>query len=687
MKRAITATLLMCFAFVCLPQTGAYKKLLSDRSTMDREVFYDQLLQFQKANVEFSNVYYQIGKVEQDIFANLDPIVDRVASRQRIYNAKTSFGLAKNYLDEREVSRFPDWYDVPDTVAKDSISAVGVRTIEKSHENSENYAIYYEELIENYDQAVYHYLKAREGFIQINTSADNLRQLFLKANDSLKMAVRAVGVSFDSSMYYVDNYRDIYRKLPHTKKRKVNINRRKIDHFRMNGITPANFLADDIDVWDYKQWSDRFLDLLKIEVDGLQDEIKTAYRFFLATNDKMINGDECIQAQLDDLKFQRIINLITKYDNESVLIDIFQYLISKLDYGNKYVYEKNCNDLDVPPTDDFLSRKARIYQNMFISFQEADSLDETITSSGHGQETFQWFFDELMPGENGSRIFAEEQEAENNLSFRTELEGLMGEIRAQKFQTDTLNECFSADSVFLIPGALSDGNFCAKRRLILSDSLELFMGKQDDKNLLLGVMPSGEDYQKLWELAPYKNSEVAYFKIVGDSTYMIGGNSTRSWLSQISSSGKEYFTATMKSNDPIKNVLVNQLQGIATVVQGSSKSHTISKINFNGKVVSSNAFELPGEYVGMFRQEQALWFFSHVITTEGSKIIASVYDEGQGTMTEEFTYTFKTILKNPTVIKNDNEFITLLSVSSFADNEIVYALMNYEGKIDHETIF
>ena len=51
--------------------------------------------------------------------------------------------------------RFPEWYDVPDTVAKDSITSIGVRTVEKSHENAENYAIYYEELIENYVQAIY----------------------------------------------------------------------------------------------------------------------------------------------------------------------------------------------------------------------------------------------------------------------------------------------------------------------------------------------------------------------------------------------------------------------------------------------------------------------------------------------------------------------------------------------------
>lgn len=686
MRRGGITFILLFTGYFMVAQSSAFKKILSEQSTVGREVFYDQLLQFQKENVDFCNVYYQLGKLEQDMFADLDPIVDRIASRQRMYNAKTNFGLAKNYLDPKEVSRFPAWYDVADLPDKDSVTTLGVKKIEKSHEDSENYALYYEDLIKNYDKAVYHYLKAREGFIEINTSADNLRQLFLEADDSLKLAVKAVGVSFDSSMYYTDFYREIYQKLPYKKKRKVNINRRRIDHFRMNGITPANFLADDIDVWDYKQWSDGFLELLKVEVDGLQDEIKTAYKFFSSTNDQMMNGDDCMQAQLDDLKFQRIINLITKYDNESVLIDIFNYLTAKLEYGNRYVYERNCNNLDVPPTDDFLSRKARIYQNMFSAFQYADSLNEVITSSGHQQESFQWFFDDLMPGDNGSAVFAQNQEEENYASFKNELMLMMGSVREQKFQTEAISDCYSGDTL-LVVGALPEGNFCASKKLWLSDSLSLIIGKQEDKNLLIGAVPMEDDFQKNWEYTPYKNTEMSYFKIVGDSTYLIGGLSGKAWLSQISSSGQEYFTTNLKSADPIRNVTVNQLQGIATVLQGTDKTYTLSRVNFNGKIVASNSFELPGTYIAMFKQEQSTWFFSHTVSPEGSKIMASVYDQSEGAITASYTYNFKSILRRPTIIKNDNAYFTLLSSSAYADDEIIYALMNYEGKIEHETTF
>lgn len=687
MKKQVSVIFFVIFCISAGAQMGPYKKILSERATVNKEVFYDQLIEFQKEYVDFSNVYFQLGKLELNNFLELDPIVDRVASRQRIYNSKTNYGLAKNYLDEKEIPRNPEWYDVPDIKDKDSLTALGVAMIDDSYENTGLYATLYEELISNYDRAVYHYLQAREGFIEINTSADNLRQLFLKADDSLKIAVKAVGLSFDSSMYHIDIYRDIYQQIPYKKVREVKINKRNIDHFRMNGITPANFLADDIDVWDYKQWSERFLNLLKEEVDGLQDEIKTAYKFFIATNDRMINGEECIQAELDDLKFQRIINLITKYDNESVLIDIFNYLISKLSYGNKLTYERNCNDLDVPPTDDFLSRKARIYQNLFSAFQVADSLNGAISTSGHGQESFQWFFDELMAGDNGSGVFANQQKSENDLTFKTELAGLLGQMKIQEFKTDSISEQFAVDSVFLVSGSSGEDSLLIDKMLPLRDSLFIFNGKLNEANVLVGASPFGEDYQMNWKINTYKNSDISYFKIVGDSSFVAGGINDKAWFSQYSSSGGEFYTSTLKSADSIIEVKVNQLQGIATVLQKNDAVITLSKVNFNGKVNSSTTINVTGKYAGMVRQDQMIWIFTSDRSADGSVITAFLYDEKNGELMNQIAYNFESSLENPKVIKNDNEYLTVLSVNSFAEDEIAYALLNYEGEIIHETIF
>jgi len=666
-------------------QPSAYKKIMSEKEEVDPEVFFAQLKEFQTVNKDFSNVYYQLGKIELENFSNLDPLVDRIASRQYVYNSKTNFSLAKNFLDDKEVARNPEWYDVP-PLKRDSVIVVANNLMDEKYQGTINYAEAYEKLLFHYDKAVTHYLKAREDFITINTSAENLRQLFLKTNDSLKQAIRNVGVSFDSSMHHLDNYRETYQLLPHTEKRKVIVNFNKIDHFRMNGITPTNFLADYIDVWDYKNWSEDFLNLIKVEVDGLQEEIRTAYDFFTSTNNRLVNGEECIQANIDDRKFQRIINLVTKYDNQSVLIDIFRYLLAKLEYGNQLVYERNCNVLSGPPTDDLISRKARVYQNLFNAFAETDSVDNLILTSGHSQKSFEWFFSEMMSGDNGSLDFANEQRLENKTSFKGEVIKLAELSEKQRFQGAPTYQVFSVNDSLLISGENTEDADSIEifNRLEVSDSLHFLIAKEAGDVEILGVQQIEEDYIVQWEQSTYKNEDIEFFKTVSDSSFVIGG---RTWLKHIGYSGLEKNTIKLKSKDSIVFASYNELQGSFEIVQAKDNVYTMTTIGFNGGMSVNDPVLLPGQFLNMWRVDKSLWFFSASGTELNTVITASVWNSETKKIEEKIEYNFSSLMVNPLLIKNDNESITVLSQNAQSENEFIYSILDYTGIIQYEEIF
>lgn len=673
---------------LALAQPGTnYKKLIQEKDIIGHDVFFAQLQEFQKNNAQYGNVYYQLGKMELEFFSNLDPIVERVASRQYIYNSKTNFGLAKNYADEREIVKNPEWYDTQDLKNKDSLVSNTLNALDEKYQATVGYTEAYEQLIINYDKAVSHYLKAREDFISINTSADNLRDLFLKADDSLRQVVKQVGVHFDSCMLHLDIYRDTYQLLPHPKKRQVNVSLSQIDHFRMNGITPTNFLADDIDMWDYKKWSDTFMELIHEEVDGLKEEITTAYTFFTDTNRRMISGDECIQANIDDLKLQRIINLITKYDNQSVLTDIFSYLIAKLGYSNQLTYERNCNPLSSLPTDDFISRKARIYQNLYMAFTSADSLDEAISSSGHNEMSFGWFFEELMT--EGSKAFAESQEKENKETLREEISRLQTLSDEQIFQVVGMDVCYIEQEDLLVddPTIISDSKICVARALHLTDSLSLLIGSQNDKKILIGAARNEEDYEKKWTHEPYKNGPIDFFKVVSDSSFVIGGIQRTAWLRHISTSGAVKSTIVLKSADSVVDVSYNELQGLFTITQEGAAGLSYSTVDFGGKVRSTKRMKLPGKFLKMWQQERALWFFSSNPDEEQSMITASVFDLESEAMNDTLTYQFSSNLLDPLIVKNDNESITVISKNYDNEAELIYALLDYQGIIKNEEIF
>lgn len=671
-------------SIVAWSQVSTFKKIMNEKDEVDREIFFSRLQSFQKEYIEFSNVYYQMGNVEFEIFKTLDPITDRIESRQRIYNVKINYALAKNYLDTKEIPRFPQWYGLNENTSKDSLIFLGEKKLDDANKNTARYSKDYEELVSNYDNAVSYYLRAREGFIAINNTAENLRQLFLEANDELKTSVNQVGDDFDSCMYYIDKYRSTYQQLPHVKKRKVEVNLKRIDHFRMNGITPANFLADRIDMWDYGLWSREFLELLKVEVDGLQDQVKEAYTQFLEINEKMLHGSECIQATFDNVKYQRIINLITKYDNQSVLADIFRYLIAKLDYGNEYVYERNCNVLEDALNDDLVSRKARIYQGLFQKWIVADSLNSQIVTSGHTEATFIWFFNEMLDGEGGSLRFSESQQKEDYTSFKGEVTHLQDLASRQYFKSDSIiNTCFERQENLLVwtEDSLAT-NVCLSGKLMVNDTLHFLLSQGHEKNTLVGASPNELDYDLLWEIAPYKGKTIDFFKSAGDSSFVIGGNSQSGWIGYYSYTGELIMNASLRSSDTIVNVTVNQLQGVMKVTQVANGQYTISYLNFAGKQTKSIAIELSGTFISMFELGKA----SYIFTSETPNGIIANQIDAEGVIENQVSYTLNSELRNTIIVKNDNQFITLLADGSVSD-EIVYALLDYQGKVKYEKVY
>ncbi|MEM9894769.1 MAG: hypothetical protein AAF789_00245 [Bacteroidota bacterium] len=685
MRTFLISLACLCLLFCANAQSAGYKKIMAEKDGQDIEVFLSQLQQYQKANAEYGNVYYQIGKIELDRFSKLDPITERLASRQYVYNAKTNFGLAKNYLDEKDIQKNPGWYDAEKSKNKDSITQVAIQKIESNYENSLKYADLYERLLMHNDSAVSNYLKARETFLAINTSAPNLRQLFLDADDSLKMSVKYIRERFLVCLDHLEEYRKVYQELPHYRKRKVEVVLRTIDHFRMNGITPVNFLADEIYLWDYEDWADRFQDLMKKEVDGLHDEINQAFDFFQKTNDRMLFGDECMQANISNLKFQRIINLITKYDNNSTLIPIFQYFIGQLEYGNQYAYETKCNIAEKMPTEDLLSRKARIYSKMFKAYARTDTLAKEIEANSDNVSSFQWFFDETMSKYAGAAEYSSLQRKQNDSTFRREINNLIGLRNTSLFLTDSIRACvgFVKEDSLLTTIGETDQQFCISKIVVPKSDVKLILGEQEGSQRLLSTTPISEEEEFInWAMDIKGEGGVTYFKILSDSLFVMGGHGAKAWIQLVDLKGKAEKLIKLANGDTIRKVLYNNLTKTFTVVQESSGSITISNVNFVGKTTTSDMISIEGKLLSYFVDGTTGYISSYSSDTDRTQLL--LYKKELDDWLEPVLYDLSRELKDPFLIKNDNVLLTLVDAAEWKEGPILYYVFDFMGKIIYE---
>lgn len=675
----------LCFlAFAQLwAQTGEYRKLLEEHGSQTQDEFFYALQDFQKQNPKFSNVYFQLAQMNLKYFSNEDPIINRLSSKQYIHNAKINAGLAKSFYDEKEATKNPEWYNLPKVKEKDSLVTMINQKIDGLYDSVLVYTDRYETLLDNYDKAVQKYLAAREGFVAINNSSNNLRGLFLKADQSLEEAIDQVGQDFDSSMYYLGIYRETYQQMPHQRKRQVLVQRQQIEHFRMNGITPSNFLADEIVVWNYGKWSRDFQELLKEEVGGLKQEITDAYRFFMATNRRMLQGEECLQANLENLKLQRIINLVTKYDNQSILIDVFGYVGHKLEFGNKFVYEKNCNIIDDLPSDDIISRKARAFQNIYNSWIAADSTAQLILESPRNQTNFSWFYEGDM--REGATGFSNQQQDENNAAFIETLDRLHEMYAIRNMTVMDTMKMVRQDSLFLSDDAASDGEEVEVYAAIpFTDSTRLVYGRQGEELKIMSLQADQSDFTLVWEKP--QAAPITYFKVLGDTSFVTVHEQK---LVHFYASGAEKVSLNLPAGE-MKNLLYNYLKAQYALLMQDAKNDTtynLVQMDYRGKTTAQSKFTTAGEVITHFTNGDLIWVFAAIRNPDATTTLRAYTFDAALQQVGSFDYQLANALKEIRVVKNDDKTLTVASKMRSGDEKYVYALLNYEGEVQHESVF
>lgn len=678
-------------------QTSEYRSILDQGVSGGKQAYLKALKNFQYKYPTWPNTYYKIAEVQMDLLKEMDPLVDRFGTRQYLYNAQINYGLASNYVDEKEALKNYAWYNVPAGINRDSIPTTIVKSIKEKYRQTSQYMKDYELLLDHFDRAVSNYLEARELFIDINTRADNLRVLFLTADDKLKKEVKQVGISFDSTLYHLEQYKAVYQRMPHSKKRNSQVQLNPIDHYRMSGITPTNFLSENLLLWDYKYWSENFTTLIEHEVDGLKDEISGSYETFSSINKQMSETEECMQVNVDNMKFQRVINLVSKYDNQSQLIDLFHYLMSKLEFDNQVVYNKNCQDPYGQPTDHLLSRRVRSLQDSYSAMEKADSLNRFILESGHEQSSFQWFFDKYLPGRKGIDKFVEGQTTEVKTATLEEIDQVL-RLHEQQYIPELETKQMvvgNGETLQLAYGEAESGAASITRKLAL-DSLHslVVLEKANDLTSLAAVRQIEEGYQMVWEVLLPKGQKPEFLKVMTDSTFIVAGSSPKGWFKHLNYQGVVLSDQKISKKAALIDLYNNDLLGSYVLIQELSADtinqtykYQLTELSSSGSVSGTQEVELSGNFITMTTQEGAYWFFSHSQVEGHSEVQAKVLDKQSKTWSEPISYVYAESLSHPVIIKNDNLSLTLIARKGEEDEKTIYSIIDYNGAIQDQAEF
>lgn len=379
-----------------------YKDVYKAVVERSKEEAYSMLLTYQKQHPHHANTYFQLGLIAQYWSKDYDALTDIKAVKYFIYNTNLYYGLANLKADEKNVRKNKDYYknvnelkEIEKLKLEDVKSFVDVK-LAANKEYKKNI-----EIVTNYfNRSIAHYNNCVRIFKDINQQHMKIKNIYLTADDKFIEKLDNLANSFDSTIFYLQNYQTALKNYPikdyHQKYKLF-----PIETYRLEGLTGTDFLKDEIHLWNYGAWVKDLKAVLGNDISQLRKDINNANKD-LDRYIKKISNSKSYKSDFKEYKVdEKLINRVGKFDYNSLLVPLFKYKEAKEAFMAKTKSPVN-NPKDTTNSYNNI-QKARYYIDLLKSKQYADSLNNVFIRniSEDGLKKYTRFFEDNYGGQAG----------------------------------------------------------------------------------------------------------------------------------------------------------------------------------------------------------------------------------------------------------------------------------------------
>lgn len=420
----IIISLLIVFLFstrVFAQKELKYKDIYEFVSKTDTIQTYEQMKAFQKQDPQHANSYYQLGLIAQSWSGKYDPLTQASDVRYFIYHTKVYLGLAKQNLDEKEVRKNREYYQNITVEEGEKLSLEKViAEIDQRIETSEEFSTNFESLYTNFTKSVNAYNTCVKLFLEINKNNTKEKELLMTINEQLKTKIKELETNYDSTLFYLEAFEANLKKYPikgYQQQHRI----KKIDTYRLEGLTYSNFLENDIELWDFKQWTNNFNSLLNNDINRIRTKVDSTHKslnqFSSNYRTTKIHSDSNAIVKINP----KILFKIGKYDYNSVLIDFLNYEESKANYLR---FSKKVANNILDSTKVNLKKKAYFYNKLLENKQHSDKLAKITTEDINTKSIAKYkdFIQSNYQNIDGFKAHIETEITDNNKIFENSLD-------------------------------------------------------------------------------------------------------------------------------------------------------------------------------------------------------------------------------------------------------------------------
>ncbi|MBO4603572.1 MAG: hypothetical protein J5651_10485 [Salinivirgaceae bacterium] len=419
MKRYIFLAFGLFFALSALSQ-GKYKDVYeSIRHQSDNEA-YQTLQEFSRLkNNSHCASLYKLGIILERRVAGYDPFLQESAVERAVYDMELYFGMAKFNFNEKVARQDGQFFD--DVIHTDKSKEGKTpdfleisEDIDTHLKNATIYKNYFDNNKQNLYKAVGNYNECISIFNDICQRNSKLKDLYFMVDDKLEKQLETLQHNFDSTLFYLGKLQKSLTEFPMLNY-KFNYRLNPIVVYRMHGLTQANFLAEEIQLWDFASWIKTFNEVRESEVGYLYknvEELDNQHKIYMQQLENKI--DSGVPANYKVSLY--LLNKIQKYDNTSMANQLLTYQQSQINYAQQLVSYK----IDTA----FMSMGANYplndyFDNAIAKRNDTDSLLKVFEKNinPEGIKKYSCVFEKHYNGENGLRDYVKQQRQQNDRLF------------------------------------------------------------------------------------------------------------------------------------------------------------------------------------------------------------------------------------------------------------------------------
>lgn len=290
----------------------------------------------------FMGIIYQEKSLKADLLKETDKMVSFIDSALLFYDK------AHKTIDDREIRRNDEYYEAYNRrdlrTGEYGVNLSDIQfDLEKKKEDLKQRIADIRTAKALFLEADSLYARCQSAYLRMKGSSAGEKEFLLRADESTIAGLKALSLRFDSCLNVFERYSGKLSQVGHTSYNQA-VTLVEIKDFKNNGTSPADFYANDLQLWNYKEFGDR--ERKAIEEDILPTG-KRLVEYDIELNklrEKMSTDSVSVRSDLAKLVDQLLLPQLKKYDPDPMPSDLFGLRITDLEYHSMVLEHSKVRD-------------------------------------------------------------------------------------------------------------------------------------------------------------------------------------------------------------------------------------------------------------------------------------------------------------------------------------------------------